>query len=120
MGESFERLSRIASTNPFAWSQNALSAEIISTPSPDNRYIGYPYTKYMNANVDVDQSAALIMTTEDTARSLGIPGDKWVYPIGGADFNDIWYVTRRPCLHKSPAICHASRIALQQAILTLD
>jgi len=120
MGESFERLSRIASTNPFAWSQNALSAEIISTPSPDNRYIGYPYTKYMNANVDVDQSAALIMTTEDTARSLGIPGDKWVYPIGGADFNDIWYVTRRPCLHKSPAICHASRIALQQANLTLD
>lgn len=120
MGKSFERLSRIASKNPFAWSQNALSAEIIATPSPENRYVGYPYTKYMNANVDVDQSAALIMTTEDTARLLGIHRDKWVYPIGGADFNDIWNVTRRPCLHESPAIRHASRIALKQADLTPD
>ncbi len=120
MGKNFERLSRIASRNPYAWSREVLSADIIATPSLNNRYIGYPYTKYMNANVDVDQSAALIMTTEDTARSLGIPGDKWVYPIGGADFNDIWYVTRRPCLHQSPAIRHAARLALQQANLTLD
>ena len=120
MGKSFERLSRIASQNPFAWSKKALSAEIIATPSPENRYVGYPYTKYMNANVDVDQSAALIVTTEDTARLLGIHRDKWVYPIGGADFNDIWYVTRRPCLHQSPAIRHAARIALQQANLNLD
>ena len=120
MGKSFARLSRIASQNPFAWSRKALSAEIIATPSPENRYVGYPYTKYMNANVDVDQSAAIIMTTEDSARLLGIPGDKWVYPIGGADFNDVWYVIRRPCLHESPAIRHAARIALQQAHLTLD
>ena len=120
MGKNFERLSRIASRNPYAWSREALSADIIATLSLNNRYIGYPYTKYMNANVDVDQSAALIMTTEDTARSLGIPGDKWVYPIGGADFNDIWHVTRRPCLHQSPAIRHAARLALQQADLTLD
>ncbi|KAF0155273.1 MAG: acetyl-CoA C-acetyltransferase [Syntrophaceae bacterium] len=119
MGKSFEYLSRIASQNPLAWSRQALSAQVIATPAPDNRYVGYPYTKYMNANVDVDQSAAVIMTTEDSARSLGIPEDKWVYPIGGADFNDIWYVTRRPCLHESPAIRHAARIALEQADLTL-
>jgi acetyl-CoA C-acetyltransferase len=120
MGQSFERLSRIASQNPFAWSKNALSAQMIATPGPDNRYVGYPYTKYMNANVNVDQSCAIIMTTEDGARSLGIPEDKWVYPVGGADFNDVWHVTRRPCLHRSPAIQNASRIALEQADLTLD
>ncbi|MCK7481257.1 MAG: hypothetical protein M0C28_31750 [Candidatus Moduliflexus flocculans] len=28
-----------------------------------NRYIGYPYTKSMNANINVDQSAGLVMTT---------------------------------------------------------
>ena len=120
MGKSFERLSRIASQNPFAWSKQSLSAQVIATPTPDNRYVGYPYTKYMNANVDVDQSAAVIMTTEDSARSLGIPEDKWVYPIGGADFNDVWHVTHRPCLHESPAIRHAARIALEQADLTLE
>jgi acetyl-CoA C-acetyltransferase len=60
------------------------------------------------------------MTTEDSARSLGIPEGKWVYPAGGAELNDIWYVTRRPCLHESPAIRHASRMALEQAGLTLE
>jgi acetyl-CoA C-acetyltransferase len=74
----------------------------------------------MNANINVDQSAALILTTEDSARSLGISEDKWVYPTGGADLNDIWYVTRRPCLHESPAIRNASHIALEQADMTLD
>lgn len=120
MGKFFERLSRIASQNPFAWSRQALSAQVIAMPTPDNRYVGYPYTKFMNANVNVDQSAALIMTTEDSARALGIREDKWVYPTGGADFNDIWYVTRRPCLHESPAIRIASRIALEQAGTALD
>ena len=120
MGKSFERLSRIASQNPFAWSRRLLTAAEIATPTPDNRYIGYPYTKCMNANINVDQSAALILTTEDSARSLGISEDKWVYPTGGADLNDIWHVTRRPCLHESPAIRNASRIALEQADITLD
>jgi acetyl-CoA C-acetyltransferase len=120
MGKSFERLSRIASQNPFAWSRRLLSAQEIATPTPDNRFVGYPYTKFMNANINVDQSAALILTTEDSARLLGISEDKWVYPTGGADLNDIWHVTRRPCLHASPAIRHASRIALEQAGITLE
>jgi acetyl-CoA C-acetyltransferase len=120
MGKVFERLSRIASQNPYAWSQKALCAEEIATPTEKNRYIGYPYTKYMNANVDVDQAASVILTTEKTARSLGIPEDKWIYPTGGAEFQDIWYVNRRPCLHASPAIRHASQIALKQAGLILE
>jgi acetyl-CoA C-acetyltransferase len=120
MGKAFACLSRIAFQNQFAWSRKALSAREIAMPTTANRYIGYPYTKYMNANVDVDQSAAVIMTTEDTARSLGVPEDKWVYPTGGAEFNDIWYVTCRPCLHESPAIRYASRLALEQAGLTLE
>jgi acetyl-CoA C-acetyltransferase len=120
MGRSFERLSRVASQNQFAWSRRLLTAAEIATPTPDNRYIGYPYTKSMNANINVDQSAALILTTEDSARSLGISEDKWVYPTGGADLNDIWHVTRRPCLHESPAIRNASRIALEQADMTLE
>jgi len=120
MGRLFERLSAIASMNPHSWSRNALTAEQIATPTGENRYIGYPYTKSMNANINVDQSAGLVMTTSQTARSLGIPEDTWVYPLGGADLNDIWYVSRRPCLAGSPAIRAASRIALEQAGLSLD
>jgi len=120
MGRAFERLSLVASRNPFAWSRRPLSAAEIATPGPDNRYIGFPYTKCMNANINVDQSAAIVLTTEEHARSLGIDAGQWVYPSGGADLNDIWNVTRRPCLHESPAIRHASRLALEQAGMGLE
>jgi len=120
MAGLWERLSNIASANPYAWNQQALSAEQIAAINNENRYIGYPYTKSMNANINVDQSAAIIMTTEEAARGLGISPEKWVYPLGGADLNDIWNFSKRPRLDRSPAIRNASQIALDQAGLRLD
>lgn len=111
-------LSGIAAQNPYAWTRAALNGDVTAA-APDNRYIGYPYTKLMNANINVDQAAAVIMTGESTAMRLGIPRSQWVYPLGGADLSNIWYVSQRPCLHDSPAITEGSRIALQQANLTL-
>jgi len=120
MARLWEHLSNIASKNPHAWSRANLSAGEIATITEDNRYIGYPYTKNMNANINVDQSAALILTTQEVAEDLGISSSKWVYPLGGADFNDIWNFSQRPRLNESPAIRNAAQIALDQAELTLD
>jgi len=120
MGWLFTKLSRIAADNPHAWTRKALTPEEIATPGPENRYVGYPYTKLMNANINVDQSAALVLTTSATADALGIPEKSRVYPLAGADLNDIWYVTRRPRLDESPAIRQASCMVLEQAGLALD
>jgi len=49
----------------------AYTAEQIATPTADNRYVVYPYTKLMNAFPTVDQAAAVILTTVDHARQLG-------------------------------------------------
>lgn len=120
MASLWERLSNVASANPYAWNRDALSAEKIAAVDRGNRYIGYPYTRSMNANINVDQSAAIIMTTEETAGTLGISPAKWVYPLGGADLNDIWNFSKRPRLDRSPAIRNASQIALEQAGLMLE
>ena len=120
MGRLWEHLSLVASKNPYAWNKKMLSARDIAAVSADNRYIGYPYTKSMNANINVDQSAALILTTQETAEELGISPSKWVYPLGGADFNDIWNFSQRPRLDESPAIKNAARVALDQAEIALD
>lgn len=120
MGQICARISGIAASNPYAWFQTALSAQDIATPNLDNRYIGYPYTKRMNANIDVDQSAALIVTTVGMAEKLHIAPSRWVYPLGGFDLNDIWFVTRRPRLDRSPAIRTCARQCLEQAGLLLD
>lgn len=119
MGRSYERFSRIASQNPHAWSRRVLSAEDITLATPRNRSVVYPYTFRMVANINVDQSAALIMTSDQDAQKLGIDRSRWVYPMGGAELNNIWHVTQRPQLHDSPAITEASRLALKQAGLSL-
>jgi acetyl-CoA C-acetyltransferase len=120
IGERYERFSEIASKNPHAWSQKSYNTKDIITPSPENRKICHPFTKRMVANIFVDQSAALVITSEDVAEELGIDEDLWVYPLGGVDLNNIFSISQRPRLHDSPAIREASKLALEQAGLTLD
>jgi acetyl-CoA C-acetyltransferase len=120
MARLWAQLSEIASRNPYSWIKTPQSVDQIAEVTRENRYIGYPYTKSMNANLNVDQSAALIMTTQEVAMSLGISPSKWVYPLGGADFNDVWNFSRRPKLHESPAVRNAAQIALDQAGIGLD
>ncbi|NND69125.1 MAG: acetyl-CoA acetyltransferase, partial [Halioglobus sp.] len=58
----------------------------------------------MNPILAVDMAAVIILTTAGNARELGIDEEQWVYLRGGADCNDIWYVSERPVLHASPAV----------------
>jgi len=119
LGELYAPFSKIASKNPFAWQQNAFSAAEIQTPSPENRTIAYPYTKRMCANNQVDEAATLILTTQAMAEAWGVPQNKIVYPVGGADLHDIWDFACRPDVTQSEAIAHCTKIALTQANLVL-
>jgi acetyl-CoA C-acetyltransferase len=104
MAELCSRMSQRGAVNPHAWQQQALSAEQAADPSGRNRYIGFPYTKAMNAVLSVDMAAAVIMTTAAKAREIGVPEEQIVYLRAGADCNDIWHVTQRPQLHRAPAV----------------
>ena len=120
MGRRYECFSRVASQNPYAWSRKTYSAEELTTATRQNRYVVYPYTIRTMANINVDQSAALIMINDRDADALGIDRSKWVYPMGGAELNNIWHVSQRPRLYDSPAITEAARLALKQSGLSLS
>lgn len=115
LGELFSGFSKVAAVNPYAWFQTARTAEEIASESPGNRFVGYPYTKYMNAHIRVDQGAALLMTSVAQARNLGIPDSRWVYLHGCGDANDHWFVSHRENLYSSPAIAAIGRRALDMA-----
>src|SRR5256885_16631967 len=66
--------------------------------------IGFPYLKLMNANIQTDQAAALIVCSVEAARSAGVPEDRWVFPWAGADGHDHWFVSERANLWSSPAV----------------
>jgi len=113
-------LAQVAAANPLATRRDGLSAERLATVDDDNRWIGHPYPRLMNANAFIDQSAALVMTSVGAARELGIAPAKWVYLHGCAEAHDPWYVSQRPALHRSPAIAAVSRQALAMAGRALD
>jgi acetyl-CoA C-acetyltransferase len=113
-------MATVARDNPYAWFRDGKRAEEITAVSQTNRMIAFPYPKFMNAIISVDQAAALLMTDAGTARELGIPERKWVYVRGCGDATDHWLVSDRVNLWSSPAIRIAAERAMTQARLGID
>lgn len=120
MGRLFAHHAAVAAANPLADRRAGFSAEQIATVGPDNPFIGFPYTKLMNSNAFIDQSAALILTSVAKARELGIAEDRWVHLHGCADCYDHWYLIDRIDYHHSPAMRIANREAQAMAGLDLE
>ena len=104
VGALWSRFSDVAASNPFAWTQKRLTSDEIVTPTATNRMVGYPYTKVMNSNNDVDMAAALVMCSVEKAISLGIPRDRWVFPVAGTDAHEHNFVSHRWSFVDTPAI----------------
>jgi len=83
-GALWSSYSQAASANPNAWLKRRFAPGEITTPSPDNRLIAWPYTKLMVANPTVNMGGALLLTSLAKARAAGIPEHKLVYFVGGA------------------------------------
>ena len=115
LGTFFSPFTKVASQNPDSWFPTYRSPEEISTPSEKNRFVGFPYTKYLNAVIEVDMAAAVVMTSVAKARELGIPQAKWVFLHGSGDANDIWNVSERVNYHSSPAIRTVGKTAFGMA-----
>lgn len=118
--ELWSRFSAVAATNPHAWLRTAMSAEEIRTPGDRNRMIGFPYTKSMNSNNDVDMAAALIMCSAQRAEALGVPRDRWVFPHSGTDCHEHPYISHRWSFAETPAVRLGGQLALELAGMGID
>ena len=120
LGELFAPFTKVAAVNPDAWFPIERSAEELITVSDRNRMVGYPYPKYLNAIMEVDQSAGVLLASVKRARELGVPEEKWVYLHGCADAADLWHVTERVNYFSSPAMRGTGERALAMAGKRLD
>ena len=120
IAQLWEGFNRVAVGNPYAWLRRPLTAEQIRTPSADNRMVGFPYTKSMNSNWDLDQAAAVILCAAEVASELGIQRDRWVFPYCGTDAHDTYLVSNRPNLHSSPAIHVSGRHLFEMVGMGVD
>lgn len=120
IGRLMAPFTRVAAANPYAALPVERTPEELVTPTDANRYIGYPYTKYLNSNLFVDQAAALLMMSTEAADRLGVPQDKRVYLHGCADTHEKTLVSDRVDYWSSPAVKLGAAHALAQAGKTVD
>ncbi len=102
----------VAATNPHAWFRDAPDAAEIAAVTPDNRLVAYPYTKRMNAIMDVDQFAAVVITSRGTPSAAAV--------LGGAGAEEIWNPIERNAFDTCPAMNHAITVALERSGLRAE
>jgi acetyl-CoA C-acetyltransferase len=81
--------------------------------------VGFPYTKRMVSNPDVDMAAGCIVCSVERAGSLGVPRDRWVFPHAGTDGRDR-LMSERAGFTSSAAIGVAGNRALELAGVGID
>jgi acetyl-CoA C-acetyltransferase len=114
LGRLYAGFSAVAVQNPYAWDRHPYTAEEIATPGPGNRMVGFPYTKLMCSNEQVDEAAAILLCSVERATALGIPDDRWVFPYAGAS-GEAPTVTERPNLAESPMLDATAALLWQLA-----
>lgn len=117
LGRLYARFAEVASRNPYSWFPGSRTADEIARVSEKNRWVGFPYPKHMNAIMEVDQAAALVVMAACEADRLGIPPSHRVTFLGGGRSVDGWSVSERAFLAKSPAYAAAAAETKRHAAL---
>jgi len=111
-GALWSAYSLAASENPNAWLKRRFTPEEITTPSPDNRLVAWPYTKLMVANPTVNMGGAVLMTSLAKARGAGIAENRLVHVRGGASAEEPRDYLERDTFFES----HAQNAVLKAAM----
>lgn len=120
IGRRLADLSAVAAGSPHAWLPVARTVAELTTPTPDNRMVATPYTKWMVATPDVDMAAATIVTSTAAADRLGIPHDRRVHLRSWSFGRDAVHLAARAELHASPAMRAVFADTLTRAGLGVD
>ncbi len=105
MGKLMHRFTQVAAKNPYAWFPVERDVDELTIPTAVNRMICFPYTKYLNAVIEPNQAAGVLMMSAQAAKELGIPDKKLVYWWGGTSTEeDPWFVSERPKFADSPSL----------------
>jgi acetyl-CoA C-acetyltransferase len=118
MGELFAPFTEVAAHNPYAAAPVAKTAAELIEVTERNRIVADPFTRMLVARDQVNQAAAVILTSVGMATKLGVPKDRWVFLHGEGDANELT-IMERPDISASPQSIAAGRLALDLAGKTI-
>ncbi|MGV0812068.1 acetyl-CoA acetyltransferase [Mycolicibacterium boenickei] len=119
MAELFAPFSKVAAKNPYSSAPVERSVDELATVTESNRMICDPYPRMMVARDQVNQGAAVLLMSVETARKLGVPEEKWVYLRGHADMKEIKLLERAELGYSEAAVIAVNE-ALRVAGIALD
>ncbi|TQM01861.1 acetyl-CoA acetyltransferase [Pseudonocardia kunmingensis] len=114
MGELFAPFTRVAAGHPHAAAPIARDAVELVTVTERNRMIADPYPRYLVARDQVNQGAAVVLTSVAVADRLGVPPEQRVFLHGHADVRER-NLLERADLSTYPAAVLATTHALEVA-----
>lgn len=101
-----------AGNNPFSMFSSLPDAAVLRS---EDAPVTSLYTKHFCAREKVNQAAALIITSTDKAREMGIDESRWIYPLGGSEATEKTLLARR-----NLASSEALSIACKSLLKLLD
>jgi acetyl-CoA C-acetyltransferase len=113
-GEILSDFTSVASAHGAAWNRQVRSPAEIYTVTPENRYICFPYPLLMNSFPNVDQAAAVVVTSVQAARNAGVAEERMIHVWGGAGATDSKDVLDRLDYSRSPGLEYSLTAALQR------
>ena len=121
LGRLMAPFTKVAASNrDTAWFPVERAPEELSGVSAANRMIAEPYTKNLNAILQVDMGAALILMSAQAAEAAGVPKDRWVFPWSGAKCDDVYLVAHRPDLTRARGLDTAAQAVFDACGVGLD
>ncbi|WP_457553760.1 hypothetical protein [Desulfobacula sp.] len=121
IGKMWSEFSKTAAGHPYAWTKSMKTPEEIITPGPANRPVAFPYTKYMNSFVTVDQGAAVILISEEAAKKYLQKNRQTVYFLGGGYAQDRQrFMIEKSDFTSSPPLKTAVEKALTRSCIHLE
>ncbi|WP_041318936.1 acetyl-CoA acetyltransferase [Mycolicibacter sinensis] len=119
MAALFAPFTKVAAKNQLSAFAEEYDADELVTITERNRMIAEPYPRFLVARDQVNQGAAVLLTSVGVARRLGIDESKWVFLHGQADLRERSLLDRQD-LGSAPSAVTAVRHALDVAGLDID
>lgn len=114
MAALFTKFAAVAARHPDAQFETDFDAEFLATPSKANYPFADPFLKWLMAQDNVNQAAAVVMMSEARANELGVAADRRVYLHGMGEASDDM-LSERPHIDRSWAMQTALSRAFDQA-----
>ncbi|WP_101758008.1 hypothetical protein [Oceanicoccus sp. KOV_DT_Chl] len=119
MAQLLANLSSVAAKNKYAHSRKNHTFDDLILQNRDNYLLSQPYSKKFVSQDNVNQAAAILVTSVGKAKALGIASKHWIFIDGFAQAND-HFLSQRPSLAKSAAMEATLKNCLSMANKTID